>query len=121
MRTVTVLERDDSGAPSRFRVDTEPEWDDEQVALLLAAQAKVSEVGPHGIPMDEATSPLADPNDRTRGYHFEVPAPRIDHAQRALNVAQAQRSAEYPEEDTGSLLWRVERHEDGQPKTKEGA
>jgi hypothetical protein len=110
---VTVLERDSRGRPSRFDVETEPEWTDDQLELLLALDGIDPDVGPHGVPMDEATSPLADPNDRFQGWHYEVPPPRIDHAQRALNVAQDDRKQAFPDEDAGSLLWSLNRVEDG--------
>jgi hypothetical protein len=111
---VTVLERDSRGRPSRFHVDTEPEWDEEQVDLLLALTDTEPDIGPHGIPMRDAVSPLADPNDRFRGWHYE-PRVRVDHAQRVLNIAQADRAKTYPDEDAGSLLWSLERVEDGPP------
>jgi hypothetical protein len=61
--------------------------------------------------MSEATSPLADPNDRWRGYHYETRV-RLDHAQRALNLAQEERRKAYPDEDAGSLLWSLHRVEE---------
>jgi hypothetical protein len=72
------------------------------------------DIGPHGISMGDATSALADPNDRFRGWHY-VPHVKVDHAQRALNIAQSDRAASFPEEDAGSLLWSLERVEDGPP------
>jgi hypothetical protein len=102
-----------------FEVIREPEWDDEQVALFLALDETEEETGSHGIPMTEATSALADPTNRYVGYHYDVPPPRIDHAQRALNLAQSQRREAYPEEDAGSLLWTLTRVEDGPPTTPE--
>lgn len=110
-QVVTVAERDDEGRPTVFHIDQEPEWDDEQIDLVLAAQDLAGSVGPHGIPMSEATSALADPSDRSRGWRYIVPPPRIDHAQRALNLAQRERAEAYPEEDTDSLLWTVQRED----------
>lgn len=62
--------------------------------------------------MVEATDPLADPNDRRHGWHYTTRV-RVDHAQRALNQAQEARRAAYPDEDAGSLIWALERVEDG--------
>lgn len=123
VQRVTVVDRDAEGRPSSFHVEREPEWDEEQIALLLAAGDLAAEVGPHGIPMSEATSPLADPNDRWRGYHYEARPPRIDHAQRELNRAQDERRAAYPDEDSGSLLWSLTRVEEplaARPATPSG-
>lgn len=99
-----------------FRVEQEPEWDEEQVTLLLAAESLAADVGPHGVPMSDATSGLADPNDRFRGWHYETRV-RVDHAQRALNRAQDDRRKAYPDEDSGSLLWTLTRVEDGPTDT----
>lgn len=83
---------------------------------MLALDGIDPEIGPHGIPMDEATSPLADANDRFRGYHY-VTHVKVDHAQKALNTAQDERRKQWPDEDAGSLLWSLERVEDGPPPT----
>lgn len=114
---VMTLERSEDGRIERIRVQTEAEWDEEQVDLLLAAASLRGEIGPHGIPMDEATSPFADPNDRNHGWHY-VARFRIDHAQRAANLALKERAEAFPDEDQGSLLLRLERAEDG-PLTTE--
>jgi hypothetical protein len=94
-----------------FHVEHEPEWDDDQAALLIAARAQLEDVGPHGIPMSEATDPLADPNDRLHGWHYEARF-RVDHAQRALSQALAERAKTYPDEDQSALLVTLERVED---------
>jgi hypothetical protein len=62
--------------------------------------------------MDEATSPFADPNDRFHGWHYAARF-RIDHAQRAWNLAMRDRAEAFPDEDQGSLLVRLDRVEDG--------
>lgn len=99
-----------------FHVEQEGEWDAEQVALLLAAEEvrRDDEVGPHGIRMSEATSPLADPSRRFEGWHYEARV-RIDHAQRELNQKRKARADAYPDEDAGSLIWSLTRVEDGPP------
>jgi hypothetical protein len=109
---VTVLDRDSRGRPTRYRVQQEAEWDEEQVNLFLALAETQEEIGPHGIPMRDAVSPLADANDRFRGWHY-VARVRVDHAQKALNTAQDERRKTYPDEDAGSLLWSLDRAEDG--------
>jgi phage baseplate assembly protein gpV len=91
-------------------VEQEAEWDDEQIALLIAAQELRADIGSHGVPMSEATSPLADPNDRFHGYSYSTRV-KVDWAQRALNEAKANRAALYPDEDADSLLWTVVRDE----------
>lgn len=117
VRRVTVADRDKQGRPAVFHVEQEAEWDEEQVTLLLAADELAAGIGSHGIPMSDATSALADPNDRFRGYHY-VARVKIDHAQRALNTAQDERAAAYPDEDAGSLLWALDRVEDGPTDTE---
>jgi hypothetical protein len=115
--TISVLERDEDGRPSAFHVEQEAEFDDEQVALLVAAQRARDEIGPHGIPMKDATSPLADPNNRREGWHYE-PRFRVDHAERAKNQALADRAKAFPNEDQGSLLVSLERVEETPPKPR---
>lgn len=100
-----------------YEIEREPEWDEEQVALFLALEQTEEEIGPHGIPMSEATSRLADANNRFEGYHYETRV-KVDHAQRALNTAQEQRRTAFPDEDTGSLLWTLVRVEDGPAETE---
>jgi hypothetical protein len=104
-----------------YEIEREPEWSEEDIALLLALlelraeeRAAAAEIGPHGRPMSEATSPNADPANRRHGWHYETRF-RIDHAQRALNLARSQMVADYPDVDVDSLEWTVVRVEDGPP------
>lgn len=70
------------------------------------------EIGPHGRPLDEATSKWADPARRREGYHYEHRV-RIDWAQRYLNQVKKDRGLAYPDEDADSLIWSLVRIEDG--------
>jgi len=110
---VTSVRPDGDGG---FVVERESEWTDEDVALLIASKEQAAGIGPHGISMLEAMDPLADPNRRFEGWHYEARV-RIDFAQRALNVAQQERAEKYPDEDRGSLRWSLERIEDGPPSS----
>lgn len=85
------------------------EWDDEQIALLLASGDMRAEIGPHGQPMDEAMSPLADPWKRAPGGWRYVPRVRTDFAQRAIAAAQAERQKKYPDADLSADVWTVEK------------
>lgn len=103
----TSLRPDGEGG---WLLEREPEWTDDDLALLIAAREQAAGIGSHGVPMEEATSPLADPA-RREGYHYETRA-KIDWAQRALNIAQKERAEAFPDEDAGSVLWTVVRVED---------
>jgi hypothetical protein len=114
-----IYEDTDPTRLTGFDVDREPEWSDDDVALALALAelraeeaAEAADIGPHGRPMREATSALADPALRRRGWHYETRV-RIDHAQRALNTARKERALAFPDEDAGSLEWTLVRVEDG--------
>lgn len=56
-REVIDVERDERGRVSRLVVSREAEWDDSQVAALLASREEELDRGAHGIPMSVATDP----------------------------------------------------------------
>lgn len=97
----------DDGRVERIVVTREPEWDEEQVALLLAAAELEADVGPHGHPMAEAMSPLADPG-RPEGYRYQARY-RVDHAARELSTAQRNFEKAYPDADPAMYVWTVEK------------
>lgn len=96
-----------------WRVEREPEWDPEQVALLLAMQELRADIGPHGHPLSETMSPLADPNLRGEGWHYEVPPPATDYAAKAVADAQHAYGEQYPDANQNGLLWGVRKVPDG--------
>jgi hypothetical protein len=91
----------------------EPEWDPQQVALLLAAQELQADIGPHGHPLAETMSPLADPNRRAEGYHYEVPPPAVDYAARAIADAQDAYTQQYPDANMNGFMWGAKKVPDG--------
>ena len=54
----------------------EAEFDAEQHALMAALEEYEAGLNRYGIPMDEATSPLADPNNPEALWHYEARAVR---------------------------------------------
>lgn len=54
-----------------MHVTREPEFDAEQHAMLAALIEYESGLGHHGLPIDETTSPDADPNNPNAKYHYE--------------------------------------------------
>lgn len=77
----------------------EPEFDKEQLALLVAYRSNESERGPHGVPM-----PLAlDPKTK-----FEVDQiPTLDRAAEAVAKAKNKYYKAYPEASRDGHLWTV--------------
>lgn len=61
----------------------EPEFDHEQRELLLAHLRRKADMGPHGQPMSETTSPLADPSSWDAQWSYEGTGPYVDYAERA--------------------------------------
>jgi hypothetical protein len=94
----------------------EPEWDAEQVALLLAVKELRADVGTHGHPLTESMSPLADPNRRGDGWLYEVPPPAVDYAAKALADAQDAYTAQYPDANQNGLMWGVRKRMKGDPR-----
>lgn len=92
----------------------ESEFDDRQVALLLALRDLQADLGPHGQPMSEATDIQNSTNfrakdkDRPRG-HYRVIGPNVDYAEQALTLAKQQYYDALPDShDRSADLWAVE-------------
>jgi hypothetical protein len=67
----------------------ESEWTPDEVAALLASRILEKDMGPHGHPMSEATSPLAAPGSKNQKWRYVgSPLPVQDHAAKALADAQ---------------------------------
>ncbi|MBP5800735.1 hypothetical protein J2D78_01425 [Microbacterium maritypicum] len=61
----------------------EPEFDNEQYSMLAALREFEGELGPHGLPLDETTSPDGDPDNPQAKWHYEARVLR-DFAQTAV-------------------------------------
>jgi hypothetical protein len=67
----------------------EPEFDREQVDLLLAHRAIEADRGPHGFPMADATSKDADPANPNAKFRFAASdLPTVDYVAKALGDAE---------------------------------
>jgi hypothetical protein len=72
----------------RSTATVEPEYDDEQRNLMIAYSAYLRDIGPHGEPMSEATSDLADPtNYSPAGWRYEAKVVATDWAEKARQEA----------------------------------
>jgi hypothetical protein len=126
-QTVRILREDLPSGRTRitgYEIEQEPEWSDEDLAILLALLELRAEeeqsapvYGPHGRPMNEATSPDADENDRRYGWHYDVRV-RVDHAQKKLNRTKRERAEAFPDEDADSLQFTLVRVDDGPPRPR---
>lgn len=95
--------------------EREPEWDNRQRALILAHLALENDKGPHGQPMSEATSPLADPNVKNKkgGWHYVAnQRPRMDFAAKAVGEQQERFYKEFPDAPRHGHLWYATRVDD---------
>jgi hypothetical protein len=92
------------------RTVTEPEWDDEQLELMVAFRRHESDIGPHGHPMSEATSAFADPSDRkNRRWRYVSGAPVTDFAEKARRDAQDAFREKNPDRSLNGLIFPVEK------------
>lgn len=88
----------------------EPEFDTEQVDLLLASAAFEAGIGAHGFPMDEATSPEADPANRGGAYHYvTADAPVVDYVEKARKDSETAYGKKYKDANTNGHIWPVSR------------
>lgn len=79
---MTTYTYDDAGRLVRSVTVREPEFDDHERAVLIASKRRV--VGPHGIPLDEAT----DPANQFAYVGDQVPV--VDFAEKAREDARDQ-------------------------------
>ena len=84
-------------------VTREPEFTAADRAWALASYRAELELGPHGIPMSEATDPANQ-------YAFEADEfPLVDFAEKTLKDAIDKRHREWPDENRNGHKWRVRR------------
>lgn len=79
----------------------EPEWSMYDVAVLLASRRRA--VGPHGIPVAEAT----DPANREAFAGYEMPV--VDYATKALEDARDRYYKAWPDANRNGHMWGVRR------------
>lgn len=106
-REVTTHEYQD-GVLVGSVTERDPEFSRTDVEALIA-YLETKRVGPHGHPMSEAVSPSGDPSNPAREWDWHVPLPTLDFAQAELDRVKKQYKDQYPDADTGALLWRVEK------------
>lgn len=67
----------------------ESEWTPDEVSALLASRIIEKDMGPHGHPLSEATSPLANPADVNAKWKYVArEKPAVDYAAKALGDYQ---------------------------------
>jgi hypothetical protein len=87
-----------------YKVEREPEFDQEQYNLLAALEEYESGLGPHGLPLEETTSVLADPGN-PNGTHYYVATVRRDWALDAVE----QREKEFEKHPSRARIFSAER------------
>lgn len=85
----------------------EPEFDKEQYELLAGLYEYEASVDDNGIPLEEAMSPLADP-DHPNGTHYYRAKPIRNWADQALYDAQQDEKWQ-GENYTPARKWRLEK------------
>lgn len=115
---------DDDGNLLYTRVERESEWTPDQVSLVMGVRAFTKMIGPHGFPMDEATSPDADPSNRENKYVYKagvltttpeglfVRSPLRDFVKQAeVHAEEAWRKAGGDNADNAGIFWPIEKVE----------
>lgn len=92
----------------------EPEWDEDQLAMMLEWQRREHDRGPHGHPLSESTSPLANPSSWDSQWTYVADLPVTDYAEKARQDAIDRIKKQYPDGNLNGLIFpvrRVEREE----------
>lgn len=102
---MTRYEYDVSGRLVRSVQVQEPEWSPADVAVLLYSRHTEQDMGPHGVPMSEATNPANQ-------YAYEAAEfPVVDFAEKARLDAQKAYYDKYDTKDypvnRNGHIWRV--------------
>jgi hypothetical protein len=100
----------DDGRVAQIDVERESPWNDEQRNLMAALADYEATINEYGVPVVDATSPAADPDNRD-GTHYYRAESIIDWSVAAVEAATKAKRAEYAGDDpyAGSRRWRVSR------------
>jgi hypothetical protein len=105
---VHTPEYDEAGRLVRVVVESEPEYDEEQYQMLVALSEHEGSLNELGIPIDEAMSALADPNNPQGTHRYKAVGPARDWSLDALE--QAQKDPQYAGENySRARRWDIER------------
>jgi hypothetical protein len=104
---ITRHEYDDAGRLVRSVTASEPEFTREQVDLFLAADLVENDIGPHGHPVSETTSPLASGSKRQ--WHYVADGPFADNATQVEAEARERYAKQYPDKSLAGLFWTVKK------------
>lgn len=74
--------------PVAATVEVESEFTSSDVDWLIASRDREASIGAHGHPLDEATSPDANPANPNGAYYYVADAQRVDWAERARRGAE---------------------------------
>lgn len=88
-------------------VRSEPEYTSRDRALLLADEALEADMGPHGIPMSEATDPA------NAGAFEGWKLPVVDFAEKARQDQKDKYYKEWPDANRNGHMWGVRRKSSG--------
>jgi hypothetical protein len=108
---IVEYEYDENGRLARALSTREPEFSEDDVALLLAHIRHQRSIQPHGYTLDEAISPEADPSNRKGAYYFRAGAPYIDFAEKARLDEQRKFREAYPDADLSAYIFPIEKVE----------
>lgn len=102
--TVTTFERDEAGQVIGMKEEREPEWSRTDVESLIAL-LEMQRVGPHGHPMSEATSELANPQNANQQWRYESEPVTDFAAQAESNAIKAFRKRYGDDADMAATKW----------------
>lgn len=95
--------------PTRTIVRTESEWSRDQADALLGYLAYKNDLGRHGQPLSEAMSPLGDASSWDSEWFYQVGAPVVDHAEKAVVKAREAYKKDHPDADLSYVLFPVKK------------
>lgn len=84
----TVVEWDEEGRPSKWKTESEVEWDAESREEVLALIDHESDLCPNGHPLSESGHPDADPYNFEGTVSYQASNPIVCHACEAQEKAR---------------------------------
>lgn len=100
----------EDGLLVRSTTTREPEFDAEQLDLLLASAEFEASIGSNGFLRSDAMNPEADIENYNSPLRFSSTGPFWDYAEKARLDAVASYREQYPKANLNGAYWVVEKH-----------